>query len=741
MTPSDSERPAAAGTEPDGRLDARARELEEFRRLLDEPPGRRAERLAAIAAVAESLADRLRRLLDSVADEVEVRDREAADPNLGRRIGRWTLERVIGRGSSARVYLATAGGEGQEEGPEEVALKVFERSDLGPGFRRRLAREIEALKRIGHPGVVRFVEEGIDPASGRPWLAMELVRDGMGIVEHVATKAATLDERVGLIGQMREALAAAHAAGVVHRDLSPRNVLVDRDGRVKIVDFGIASIVQESLSSHGTVTGTIVAGTPATMAPEQVDPSFGPIGPWTDEYAAAAIACRLLTGRYPYDTSGSLASVLQAIVHVPARLIRELEPGVPETVAAWVDGGLVKAVSARPLVHAMGSRRIPSRADRRRGRPVPAAVLGACAAFVGTVFFVALARDCESGPSLKPGRSSAVAEELHEENDMRLDPMSLSVPIVAALANAVCAQDNHVLSLAGIGQYCHVPHSASLAASEEVTVEYWVRVDDDGTLGRIGKTAPSDGQWGLEPSAAGLASFSIHGSAFVANVTHPVHAWFHLAGTWSRSTGVASVYVNGELMSSSTGNGAAMQNVNYPIVIGYQPFFSNTQLFGAVDNFRVWTIARSASQIRETMNRQIFSTESVSYPGLVLSLNFENSAGDASPFGNHGSLMGGATIGLDNDLPFLRDCDGDGISDVDEIARGAPDLNSNGVPDSCECLGDVDSSGATNAIDIAIILGVWGTSGGKYPAADIDQSGVVDAQDLTVVLSGWGPCP
>jgi hypothetical protein len=87
------------------------------------------------------------------------------------------------------------------------------------------------------------------------------------------------------------------------------------------------------------------------------------------------------------------------------------------------------------------------------------------------------------------------------------------------------------------------------------------------------------------------------------------------------------------------------------------------------------------------------------------------------------------------------DCDSDGTPDAAAIAQGAPDVNANGIPDTCECLADVDESGAVNAVDLAAVLGVWGTSGGKYPRADIDGSGLVDAQDLAAVLGGWGSCP
>ena len=96
-------------------------------------------------------------------------------------------------------------------------------------------------------------------------------------------------------------------------------------------------------------------------------------------------------------------------------------------------------------------------------------------------------------------------------------------------------------------------------------------------------------------------------------------------------------------------------------------------------------------------------------------------------------------------VEWSADCNSDGIVDYGQILRGElADTDENGVPDVCEvdpCPGDVNSSGVVNATDISIILGAWGTNGGKFPRADTDGSGVVDAADLSVVLSGWGKCP
>ena len=91
-------------------------------------------------------------------------------------------------------------------------------------------------------------------------------------------------------------------------------------------------------------------------------------------------------------------------------------------------------------------------------------------------------------------------------------------------------------------------------------------------------------------------------------------------------------------------------------------------------------------------------------------------------------------------VPY-SDCDADGRPDATEISDGSPDVNANGVPDACDCPGDLDASGTVDAEDLAYVLFAWGTDGGKTPEADIDRDGTVNANDLSVFLGSWGPCP
>jgi formylglycine-generating enzyme required for sulfatase activity/serine/threonine protein kinase len=729
-------------------LEFRKAELEEFRRLVVEPPGRREARLAAISAAASGLADRLRMLLDAVAEELEVRDYEGADPNLGRSVGGWRLERLLGRGASARVYLGA--GEGS---PPEVALKLFDRSDLGPGFRRRLAREIEALRRIDHPGVVHFVAEGVDEASGRPWLAMEFVPDAMGIIDRVTASAATLEERIGLIRQMRSALAAAHAAGVVHRDLSPRNVLVDGAGRVKIVDFGIASVVHESLATHGTVAATVIAGTPATMAPEQVDRTFGPIGSWTDEYAAAAIAYRLLAGRYPYDTTGSLASVAQAIVHVPPRPLRELEPEVPPEIAAWVDGGLVKGVRVRQEALAsvgnpagLGSPAGGRNGVRKRTTWVAVAALIALVAWFAVDF----------GQSGRAGVFPAV--EGHEQDEQKEESMNMrdtsAAAAIALTVGTAAMQANGVDRLVP-EQYSTIAAAFSASSGGDVisvapgTYQVGLLTMPSFPVVLKGRGAPSQtvltGQEIRISAGNGIRSvqsltlegFVGYGAIRVVQATAAIHSVRFVNngshGIFLESNATATT-IDCEFIGNLRG-GYAFVNSTWNAQDCLFEANANTDTYGGGAAFHV-NSGGTFLRCRFVGNQALKGGAiGLSFPGTRVfdQCYFE---GNSSPNGDVWWTEDSASGTLKNSTLC-------GHSPADVLGSWVDGGGNEFFPDGCypPCPGDVDGSGAVNAVDISVVLGSWGTSGGKYPGADVDGSGTVDAADLSAVLAGWGSCP
>jgi serine/threonine-protein kinase len=264
--------------------------------LLDLPVDQREARLQALAPVPE-VAARVRRLLAvSACDGPLDQPRptlQAVDPQPepsleGRRLGRWQLQQRVGEGGMAVVYRATsvAPPVGQQ-----AALKILSLAALARGGRERFLREQAVLARMRHPYIAPLYEAGVDE-DGTPWLAMALV-DGQRIDQWCQAHGLGLAARLDLVCQVAEALEYAHRNLVVHRDIKPSNVLVDADGLVRLLDFGVG----RELSSVATRT-VQHALTPEYAAPEQ----FGghDTGTAADIYGLAALTYRLLTGSAPH---------------------------------------------------------------------------------------------------------------------------------------------------------------------------------------------------------------------------------------------------------------------------------------------------------------------------------------------------------------------------------------------------------------------------------------------------------
>ncbi len=217
--------------------------------------------------------------------------------------GRYSLDREIGRGGMGSVWL----------GRDEVLGRVVAMKRVGsqPGASSpdlvRAEREARIAARINHPHVVAvfdLVEE-----DDHQWLVMEYV-EGMTLSELIRTSGRLSHEETGrLIAQAADALAAAHEAGVTHRDVKPSNILVAHDGTVKLSDFGIARAEQDpSLTATGLVTGS-----PAYISPEVA--SGRPAGFASDVWSLGATAFHALSGRPPYDVADNILGALYRIVH------------------------------------------------------------------------------------------------------------------------------------------------------------------------------------------------------------------------------------------------------------------------------------------------------------------------------------------------------------------------------------------------------------------------------------------
>lgn len=246
---------------------------------------------------------------------------------------RYALQSVIGDGGFGRVYRAV-----DRRLDTVVAVKVINPWwAADPEWVERLGQEARTAAQVQHPGVVRVTDTGTDPTLG-PFTVAELI-DGPSLRTLLDRDGKLpVDRAIELTRQAADALAAAHARGIVHRDVKPANLLLDAQGRVRVCDFGIARL--QSGATRTSASHTVV-GTPHYMAPEQTRGKA--VGPAVDQYALAVVLYELLTGKPPFD--GELPFEI-ALAHVsdPAP---PLPRSVPEPVRAAVLKALAKAPADR----------------------------------------------------------------------------------------------------------------------------------------------------------------------------------------------------------------------------------------------------------------------------------------------------------------------------------------------------------------------------------------------------------
>jgi serine/threonine-protein kinase len=283
-------------------------------------------------------------------------------------IGPYRLVRELGSGGTAVVWLAERADGAMQR---KVAIKLPHLGLIDRGLTARITRERDILATLEHPNIARLYDAGVD-YRGRPFLALEYV-DGVSPDRYCADHSLSLDQRLGLFLQIVRTVAFAHARLIVHRDLKPNNILVAADGTVRLLDFGIARILQgERAAAHQTQFG-LRALTPAYAAPEQFVGQ--PVTVATDVYSLAVILYEMLTGHSPYLPARATPAALEESV------LRD-EPRLASTVAPARDAralrGDLDTILAKALRKAP-SERYPSveafAADIERhlaGRPISA---------------------------------------------------------------------------------------------------------------------------------------------------------------------------------------------------------------------------------------------------------------------------------------------------------------------------------------------------------------------------------
>ena len=449
------------------------------------------------AALRNEVNNLLRVALDESLPALLLSGEAVAEPpsQVGQQFGHFRLIERIGIGGMGIVYRA----ERIDGVPQSVAIKLLIGEMAGPDF-ERFQREAQILARLEHPAVARLVDTGTQ--NGRTWIAIEYVR-GTRIDAYCDRRKVPIRQRVQLLIELTEAVAAAHRMLVVHRDIKPANVLVTEEGFPKLIDFGIGAVLPAADSAQLANPGRLF--TPNYSSPEQV--AGGPASVATDVFGLGALGYRLLCGIPPFPDATEPLRYMMAVAHddpeAPtiaaaragrdARLVRELRGDL--------DAILLKALARDParryatandlaadlrryLANEPVEAREPSLAYRVRkfaGRnriPVAAALLLLGGALVAGVVYirqaraVALARDMaaqrdhfleslltSANPSI--GRRDVMVADLLDRVLAKSDEDISTDPLVAASILGVVGRTEK-----GLGRY----HEAHLANDRQLAL-------------------------------------------------------------------------------------------------------------------------------------------------------------------------------------------------------------------------------------------------------------------------------
>ncbi|HEX4336785.1 MAG TPA: serine/threonine-protein kinase [Polyangiaceae bacterium] len=258
---------------------------------------------------------------------------------VGTSLGEWQLEELLGTGGMAAVYSA------RSATGTRAAIKVLHKELVSSSdVRSRFAQEGAAASRVGHPGVVEVLGSGEEP-DGTCYLVLELLEGeplGRALKRGDSLSIARL---LDVLDQVLDVLAAAHAKGIIHRDLKPDNLFVAPDGRIKVLDFGIARVLDAGTTGHMTRAG-IALGTVPFMSPEQALGKRDQVDGRSDLFSLGAMTFRLLAGRNVHEAPTD-ADVLVAVATKPAPPLLSVAPDAPPALAALVDVALAFSKDSR----------------------------------------------------------------------------------------------------------------------------------------------------------------------------------------------------------------------------------------------------------------------------------------------------------------------------------------------------------------------------------------------------------
>ena len=287
---------------------------------------------------------------------------------------KWRIDRKIARGGMGTVFAATHKNNGSR-----AAIKVLHAEYArDPDTRSRFIQEGYAANQVGHPGVVRILDDDTTD-DGLPFIVMELLEGELLEQRRIhAGGKLPIDEVYEIADQLLAVISAAHAKGIIHRDIKPDNIFVTNEGMLKVLDFGFARM-RDGLRTEQTATGFLL-GTPGFMSPEQAAGTRGKIDARTDVWAIGATMFVLLTGQ-PVHEGETAAEMLVQAANFAVRPIGELDPRLPIKLRQLVDKSLAfdrndryaDAGAMLGAVRLLPGRNVPADEDQRTVmRPSPA---------------------------------------------------------------------------------------------------------------------------------------------------------------------------------------------------------------------------------------------------------------------------------------------------------------------------------------------------------------------------------
>jgi serine/threonine-protein kinase len=348
-----------------------------FHAALEQPPEERDRFLARECGDDTALLSEIESMLAAHEDQSRLRvedrllsDGEQVDPMLGRVIGAYRLVSLIGRGGMGDVYLAERD---DDQFEHRVAFKLIRPGLGGRAATERFLRERQILAQLQHPNIAMLLDGGVTE-DGHPYLVMQYV-DGRPLTEWCRERGLSLRQRLELFLTVCDAVQAAHNNLVVHRDLKSANILVMADGQIRLLDFGIAKLLDEKLvddAQGGLTVDFDRLLTPTHAAPEQVTGQA--VTTATDVYALGVLLYELLTDERPFDVDQSSAaaierSICETVPEPPSRRSREHR----KELRGELDNIVLMALRKEPGRRYQSARELADDiASHLQGRPVKA---------------------------------------------------------------------------------------------------------------------------------------------------------------------------------------------------------------------------------------------------------------------------------------------------------------------------------------------------------------------------------